>query len=171
MCPNCGAAVTSDARFCANCGTPLRGRGAGVTSTGSEERKLATILFADVMGSTGLGEQLDPERLRVLLRDYFAAMSAVIEDWSGTVEKYIGDAILAVFGVPTAREDDPVRALHAATDMIARIDSMNDEFEVRQVAAFALGLIGSQNGRTPLLNALKDADKGVAEAIVASRSK
>ena len=137
-CPNCGAAVTSGARFCASCGTPLSAGLAATAGSASEERKLATILFADVMGSTGLGEQLDPERLRVLLRDYFAAMAAVIEEWSGTVEKYIGDAILAVFGVPTAREDDAVRALHAATDMLARINSMNDEFEKRHGVRLAV---------------------------------
>jgi class 3 adenylate cyclase/tetratricopeptide (TPR) repeat protein len=126
-CPTCGAAVAVDARFCANCGTALT----GTSSAPTEERKIATILFADVIGSTDLGEQLDPERLRVLLQDYFAAMARVIEGWAGTVEKYIGDAILAVFGVPVAREDDPIRALSAATEMLAEIERLNDEFEAR----------------------------------------
>ena len=130
-CPNCGAVAAGDARFCANCGTPL-----GATT--SEERKLATILFADVIGSTDLGEQLDPERLRALLQEYFAAMSHVIEDWSGTVEKYIGDAVLAVFGVPTAREDDPVRALRAATEMLAQIERLNPDFEARHGVRLAV---------------------------------
>jgi class 3 adenylate cyclase len=96
-CPSCGAAVAPDARFCARCG-------ASVGAPAAEERKLATILFADVIGSTDLGEQLDPERLRSLLQEYFGAMSRVVEEWGGTVEKYIGDAMLAVFGVPSARE-------------------------------------------------------------------
>ena len=126
-CPTCGATVAADARFCANCGTSLNSTSANPT----EERKIATILFADVIGSTDLGEQLDPERLRALLQDYFAAMARVIEGWAGTVEKYIGDAILAVFGVPVAREDDPIRALSAATEMLAEIERLNDDFEKR----------------------------------------
>ena len=132
-CPNCGAPVAADAHFCANCGTAL-----ATGATAAEERKLATILFADVIGSTGLGDQLDPERLRQMLQDYFAAMSTVIEGWSGTVEKYIGDAILAVFGVPVAREDDPVRALHAATEMLATIERLNEGFEARHGVRLAV---------------------------------
>jgi len=77
-------------------GTPDAGPGSG------EARKIVKIPFADVTGSTSLGEQLDPERLRALLGAYFAAMGAVIESWGGTVEKYIGDAVMAVFGVPIA---------------------------------------------------------------------
>jgi class 3 adenylate cyclase/tetratricopeptide (TPR) repeat protein len=123
-CPSCGAPVGAEDRFCATCGTPL-------AAPAQEERKLATILFADVIGSTDLGEQLDPERLRALLQEYFGAMSRVIQEWGGTVEKYIGDAILAVFGVPTAREDDAVRALQAATEMLAALERVNAGFEDR----------------------------------------
>lgn len=94
-----------------------------------EARKVVTILFADVTGSTSLGEQLDPERLRTLLAAYFAAMAAVIEAWGGTVEKYIGDAVMAVFGVPTVREDDAQRAVHAALEMQARLAELNVDFE------------------------------------------
>jgi class 3 adenylate cyclase len=123
-CPSCGASAADDARFCANCGTPLQ-------PAGGEERKLATIVFADVIGSTDLGEQLDPERLRALLAEYFGQMSRVIETWGGTVEKYIGDAIMAVFGVPIAREDDAVRALNAAREMIGQLEKLNPGFEER----------------------------------------
>ena len=70
-----------------------------------------TVLFADVAGSTGLGERLDPERLREILDSFFGAMRGEIEAEGGTVEKFIGDAVFAVFGVPTAHEDDPARAL------------------------------------------------------------
>lgn len=139
-CPNCGAIVGPDARFCPNCGTALAGG-----PTAPEERKLATILFADVIGSTDLGDQLDPERLRHMLQQYFAAMSRVIEGWSGTVEKYIGDAILAVFGVPVAREDDPVRALRAATEMLTTIERLNDDFEARHGVRLAVR-IGVNSG-------------------------
>jgi class 3 adenylate cyclase len=94
-----------------------------------EERKVVTVLFADVTSSTELGERLDPERLRALLGAYFAAMAAVVESWGGTVEKYIGDAIMAVFGVPTVREDDAERALHAALEMQTRLAELNVGFE------------------------------------------
>ncbi|HEX9634740.1 MAG TPA: adenylate/guanylate cyclase domain-containing protein [Candidatus Limnocylindria bacterium] len=104
--------------------------GPPVASPGSSEaRKIVTILFADVTGSTSLGEQLDPERLRTLLGAYFVAMAAVIESWGGTVEKYIGDAVMAVFGVPTVREDDAERALHAALEMRTRLAELNVDFE------------------------------------------
>jgi class 3 adenylate cyclase len=94
-----------------------------------EERKVVTILFADVIGSTALGEQLDPERLRALLGVYFAAMASIIESWGGTVEKYIGDAVMAVFGIPVVHEDDPERALRAALEMRHRLDELNADFE------------------------------------------
>jgi class 3 adenylate cyclase/tetratricopeptide (TPR) repeat protein len=123
-CPTCGAVVQPGSRFCASCGTPLE-------PAGSEERKVATIVFADVIGSTDLGEQLDPERLRAVLQEYFGEMSRVIAAWGGTVEKYIGDAVVAVFGVPVAREDDATRALHAATEMLAALDQLNGGFEAR----------------------------------------
>ena len=78
------------------------------------ERKLVTVLFADATGSTSLADRLDPERLRTVLDAYFASMAAAVEAWGGTVEKFIGDAVMAVFGVPTVREDDAERALNAA---------------------------------------------------------
>jgi class 3 adenylate cyclase/tetratricopeptide (TPR) repeat protein len=125
-CPSCGAPVSSIARFCESCGHPL-----APETKGLEERKLVSILFADVTGSTALGERLDPERLRELLATYFSAMSAVIESWGGTVEKYVGDAIMAVFGVPVVREDDAVRALHAALEMLRRVRELNQSFVER----------------------------------------
>src|SRR6202521_4271473 len=94
-----------------------------------EERKVVTILFADVIGSTALGEQLDPERLRALLGVYFGAMASIIESWGGTVEKYIGDAVMAVLGIPVVHEDDAERALRAAVEMRHRLDKLNADFE------------------------------------------
>ena len=91
------------------------------------ERKLVTILFADAIGSTSLGDRLDPERLRAVLDAYFAAMSAAIQAWGGTVEKFIGDAVMAVFGVPAVREDDAERALNAAMEMMQRLVELNRE--------------------------------------------
>jgi class 3 adenylate cyclase len=95
------------------------------------ERKLVTMLFADLEGSTGLGERLDPERLGELLESYFSAMREEIEAEGGTVEKFIGDAVMAAFGVPSAHEDDPARALRAALRMRHRLDSLNGEIERR----------------------------------------
>jgi class 3 adenylate cyclase/tetratricopeptide (TPR) repeat protein len=118
-CSNCGAQLPPDARFCHVCGRAV----AVVAPT--EERKLVTILFADVTGSTSLGERLDAERLKEVMEAYFAAMRAEIEAEGGTVEKFIGDAVMAAFGVPAAHEDDPARALRAATRMRARLEELN----------------------------------------------
>ena len=123
-CPTCGSPVPDGARFCASCGAQLGG-----ARDRAEQRKVVTILFADVTGSTSLGEQLDPERLRALLGSYFAEMTRVIASWGGTVEKYIGDAIMAVFGVPTVLEDDAERALRAALEMGERLEALNEGFE------------------------------------------
>ena len=123
-CPTCGSPVSPGARFCASCGAQL-----GELTDRGEQRKVVSILFADVTGSTSLGEQLDPERLRALLGSYFGEMASVIQSWGGTVEKYIGDAIMAVFGVPIVREDDAERALHAAIEMGERLELLNEGFE------------------------------------------
>ena len=131
-CQSCGADVPVGGRFCSACGASLE------LGEAAQERKLATILFADVTGSTELGEQLDPERLRALLTSYFAAMSEVIAAWGGTVEKYIGDAIMAVFGVPQAREDDPQRALHAALDIQTRLEQLNADLVDRHGITLAI---------------------------------
>ncbi len=90
-----------------------------------------TILFTDITGSTSLGEQLDPERMRSLLRTYFDSMSGVILSWGGRLEKFIGDAIMATFGVPVAREDDAERALRAALEMLDQLESLNVSFRER----------------------------------------
>jgi len=92
---------------------------------GGEERRVVSVLFADLVGSTAIAEQLDPEDMRVLLVTYFATMSRAIHRHGGTVEKFIGDAIMAVFGVPVAHEDDPVRAVRAAVDMLATLRAFN----------------------------------------------
>ena len=95
------------------------------------ERKLVTVLFADAMGSTSLADRLDPERLRTVLDAYFAAMAAAVDSWGGTVEKFIGDAVMAVFGVPAVREDDAERALSAALEMVERLEALNRELQAR----------------------------------------
>src|SRR5207249_4766297 len=102
------------------------------------ERKLVTVLFADVVESTGLGERLDPERLKQVMDSYFDAMRREIEAEGGTVEKFIGDAVMAVFGVPAAHEDDPTRALRAALRMRRALDRLNDVLEERHGIRLAI---------------------------------
>ena len=123
-CTTCGAPLSPGLRFCQACGTPVEPQSA---ARSGEERKLVTVLFADVTGSTTLGERLDPERLRDVLATYFDAMRAEIEAEGGTVEKFIGDAVMAVFGVPQAHEDDAARALRAGRRMFDRLQAVNEE--------------------------------------------
>jgi class 3 adenylate cyclase len=117
-CSVCGAAVPTGARFCPACGAVLE---AGAKS---EEHKLATVLFADLVGSTELAGAQDPERTRVLLERFYDAMAAQVREAGGTVEKFIGDAIVAVFGAPAAQEDHAERALHTALSMQHRLDEL-----------------------------------------------
>jgi class 3 adenylate cyclase len=112
-CDACGGAVESTFVFCPRCGAPLTADAA----PSREQRKVVTVLFCDVTGSTELGEQLDPEALRALLARYFERMRAIVERHGGSVEKFIGDAVMAVFGVPVVHEDDAFRAVRAAAEM------------------------------------------------------
>jgi class 3 adenylate cyclase/tetratricopeptide (TPR) repeat protein len=109
-CAVCGYESVEAFRFCPECG-------AAVVIHTSEQRKVVTVLFCDVVGSTALGESTDPEPLRALLGRYFERMKAIVERHGGTVEKFIGDAVMAVFGIPLAHEDDALRACRAAVEM------------------------------------------------------
>ena len=124
-CPRCGEENADRARFCSNCATPLGEPGAPA----GEVRKVVTIVFADVTGSTTLGERLDPEALRRVMGRYFDEMSAVVERHGGTVEKFIGDAVMAVFGIPRLHEDDAVRAVRAAAGMREALPELNLQLE------------------------------------------
>jgi class 3 adenylate cyclase/tetratricopeptide (TPR) repeat protein len=112
-CPACGAENAAEARFCSACGTAL----VAVTSDPREVRKTVTVVFADVTGSTALGERLDPEAARKLMARYFETARSILERHGGTVEKFIGDAVMAVFGVPQLHEDDAFRAIRAAAEL------------------------------------------------------
>jgi class 3 adenylate cyclase/tetratricopeptide (TPR) repeat protein len=114
-CPTCGHENADGAKFCNECASPL----VEPAAPGREQRKTVTVLFCDVTGSTGLGEQLDPEALRALLARYFERMKGIVARHGGTVEKFIGDAVMAVFGVPQVHEDDALRAVRAAAEMRA----------------------------------------------------
>jgi class 3 adenylate cyclase len=123
-CPSCGTENAADAKFCSECGAAL-----AEPTPAREARKTVTVLFCDVAGSTSLGERLDPESLRHAIERYFDRMQAVLESHGGTVEKFIGDAIMAVFGVPRLHEDDAVRAVRAAVEMRESLADLNRELE------------------------------------------
>jgi class 3 adenylate cyclase/tetratricopeptide (TPR) repeat protein len=124
-CPACGEAWPSSARFCASCGSRLLRK----TSAG-EVRKVATFLFCDVSGSTALGERLDPETLRNVMGRFFAVTAATLERHGGKVEKFAGDAVMAVFGIPQVREDDALRAVRAAAELRGELAGLNYELAV-----------------------------------------
>jgi class 3 adenylate cyclase/tetratricopeptide (TPR) repeat protein len=142
-CPSCGA-VSGGGRFCSECGTPLAGGDAPAVPTGSAnessgatttpapvaERRIASLLFADLVGFTPLAEARDPESVRDLLSTYFERARAIVGRYGGTVEKFIGDAVFAVWGVPAAREDDAERAVRAGLDLAATATVLGEELGV-----------------------------------------
>jgi class 3 adenylate cyclase/tetratricopeptide (TPR) repeat protein len=120
VCPHCGQQNPDAARFCNACAAPLAVEGATV-------RKTVSIVRCDVTGSTALGERLDPEPLREVMTRYYDEMRAVIERHGGTVEKFIGDAVMGIFGVPVLHEDDALRAVRAAAEMRKALGRLNEE--------------------------------------------
>ncbi len=142
-CTECGAEVPPGADFCPACGAPVAPRQAPA----GEERKVVTVLFADLVDSTAQAEQLDPEDVRGLLSPYFTRVRADLERFGGTVEKFIGDAVMAVFGAPAVHEDDPERAVRAAL-AIRDWASEQDELQVRIAVntGEALVALGSDPG-------------------------
>ncbi len=129
-CPNCGAPVVAGARFCMQCATPLTVTAATSRPSGPEalsERRLVSVLFADLVGFTALSERRDPEEVRELLSRYFETCRTIIERYGGTVEKFIGDAVMAVWGTPVAREDDAERAARAALALVQRVAALGEE--------------------------------------------
>ena len=122
VCSNCGEANPDHARFCLACGAPLEEPVAP-----REMRKTVTIVFSDLIDSTPLGESLDVESYRRMLSRYFIEVSRVLEHHGGTVEKFIGDAVMAVFGIPVVHEDDALRAVRAVTELREALHELNDE--------------------------------------------
>ena len=122
-CRVCGGANAGDARYCSRCGALL----ADITPARVSARKVVTVLFSDVRGFTELGEHLDPESLHELVGRWFYEAHHVIARHGGTVEKYMGDAVMAVFGVPAVHEDDALRAARAALEMRATLIDLNEE--------------------------------------------
>ena len=136
-CRQCGAELTAAARFCASCGTP-------VTTQVGDERKIITVLFADLVGSTATGSEADPEAFGAAIRPQLARIREALEHHGGTIEKYIGDAVVAVFGAPIVREDDPERAVRAA---IAIRESLGDAVRVAVNTGEAVVSVGARAER------------------------
>ena len=120
LCPRCGQDNPDVARFCLACGAPLAPPEPAV-----EERKPVTVLFCDIVGSTATAEQLDPEDVRARLAPYYERARTELERFGGTVEKFIGDAVVALFGAPIAHEDDPERAVRAALAVREAVEELN----------------------------------------------
>jgi class 3 adenylate cyclase/tetratricopeptide (TPR) repeat protein len=151
-CPACGHENRASARFCDSCGAPL-----ALASPVREERKVVTVLFADLVGFTSRAEQLDPEDVRALLSPYYGRLRAVLEHFGGTVEKFIGDAVMALFGAPVAHEDDPERAVRAALAIRDWVTE-EDELQVRIAVNTGEALVS--------LNARPEAGEGMASGDV-----
>src|SRR5258708_8804255 len=174
VCPNCGTVNLPAAKFCIECGTsltmtsthkgekpspqvqPVRSErtaslpewdGSKSRLTAPEERRIVTIMFADITGSTPLADKLDPEDLRAILAGCFYLMTEQIRRHGGTVEEYIGDEVMAVFGAPIAHEDDPDRAIRAALDMQAALARFNQRRQAQDPEATRLRMrIGINTG-------------------------
>jgi class 3 adenylate cyclase/tetratricopeptide (TPR) repeat protein len=138
-CPNCGASNRASAQFCAECSTPLPGAeptrstsAAGLTGLRPvAERRLVSVLFADLVGFTPFAEQRDAEDVRDMLSRYFDLASDVMTRYGGTVEKFIGDAVMAVWGAPTAHEDDAERAVRAGLELVDAVRSLGPTIQAR----------------------------------------
>lgn len=150
-CPSCGAVSPSDFAFCPRCGArfpltdarePTAAQRVAGSAAGPEraetDRRPVTILFADLSGFTALGERLDPEDVRALQSDLFQQMGSAVESYEGFVEKYVGDAVMAVFGAPLAHEDDPERALRAALTIQERMAALSERWAGRLGRPLAL---------------------------------
>jgi DNA-binding SARP family transcriptional activator len=138
VCGRCGETNPPEARFCLACGT-------GLDLDTTESRRLVTVLFCDVTGSTALGERHDPEQLRRVLSRYAREARAVVKRHGGAVEKFIGDAVMALFGLPAVHEDDALRAARAALELRANLEQLNEAL-VREVGIAIETRIGINSG-------------------------
>ena len=145
-CPVCGTPNGPTAKFCGECGSALTAAAAPQTAPAptqpGAERRLVSVLFADLVGFTALSESRDPEEVRELLSRYFDTSRQLITRYGGTVEKFIGDAVMAVWGTPVAQEDDAERAVRAALDLVAAVAALGQEVGAPDLAARAGVLSG-----------------------------
>jgi class 3 adenylate cyclase len=124
VCAKCGRESPDDFGFCPFCGAPLQ------AAQPRQVRKFVSVLFCDLTGSTALGHRTDPEALRVMMRRYYDNARAVLEHHGGTVEKFVGDAVMAVFGIPVATEDDALRAVRAAVELRDAVQDLGLEARI-----------------------------------------
>ncbi|MDQ6841703.1 MAG: hypothetical protein M3025_04680, partial [Actinomycetota bacterium] len=145
ICERCATESPSGFRFCGACGAPL-----SQTAKPGDARKVVTALFCDGVGSTALGEELDPEALRDLLGRYFDAITATVERHGGIVQKFAGDAVLAVFGIPRVHEDDALRAVRAAVEIRdgSRSGAEHAGITLRLRTGLNTGLVVTDEGRS-----------------------
>src|SRR5919197_485487 len=132
-CENCGAPLPPDARFCPRCGTPV-----AVPTT--EERKVVTVLFADLAGSTELPARLDPERFREVMAAFFRSVSEELESLRGRAEKFVCDAVMAVWGLPHAHDDDALRAVRAGFAIRHRMARLSEAFALPMQLRVRVGI-------------------------------
>src|SRR5215471_14958792 len=148
VCSSCGATNPAGQRFCGECGSPLTETApapvgaAPPVDAAVSERRLVSLLFADLVGFTTLSESRDPEAVRELLSRYFDTCRRLVELYGGTVEKFIGDAVMAVWGTPVATEDDAERAVRAALDLVAAVSALGQEVGAEDLRARAGVLTG-----------------------------
>ena len=149
VCSSCGGSNAPDKRFCGDCGAPLEVGAVSLVATAPAaaaapvaERRLVSVLFADLVGFTTASEARDAEDTRELLTRYFDSSRQIVERYGGTVEKFIGDAVMAVWGAPVAQEDDPERAVRAALDLVSGISVLGQEVGAPELRARAGVLTG-----------------------------
>src|SRR3981189_1116618 len=145
VCSVCGRTPPDGARFCPNCGASVG------PLVGTEERKVVTVLFARIVDSTGLGARLDPERSREILGQFFSATSEELLALRGRPEKFIGDAVMAVFGLPAVHEDDALRAVRAGLAIRSRTRRIGEDAGLEEPLEVRIGIESGEAamGRNP----------------------
>jgi class 3 adenylate cyclase/tetratricopeptide (TPR) repeat protein len=142
-CPACGAPHASGQKFCAECGTPLSATAPASEPVAAAELRVVSVLFVDLVGYTSLSEARDAEDVRALLSRYFEHARTIVGRYGGTVEKFIGDAVMAVWGAPVAREDDAERAVRAGLELVDAVSAFGEEVGAPQLRARA-GVVTGQ---------------------------
>jgi class 3 adenylate cyclase/tetratricopeptide (TPR) repeat protein len=142
-CAACGEGLSERARFCPSCGAAVATEPA---SAERQVRRTVTVVFVDIVGSTALGELLDPESLRRVMGRYFQTARDVMERHGGTIEKFVGDAVMAVFGIPRLHEDDPLRAVRATAELRDRLASLSEQLRDEQAVTLEVRA-GIQTGQ------------------------
>lgn len=158
ICPCCGSSNPDTNKFCGQCGSLISST--VIPGASGEERKQVTVVFCDVSGYTAMSERLDSEEVRDIMQRIFSATAAIVKKYTGTIDKFIGDCVMVVFGLPQAHEDDPVRAIHAALDIHAAVEELIKagrksmaSFAAKEADTFyrqAYELITETGGRNPM---------------------